>query len=272
MTFFKALCEKFEKHSWHYLAAALDAAKNKDLFLSQFFSGTAGDWNFYGSLPRPQLPFHFQGIYGAGNFAVVLKAVDSKGDEYAFKIMDSDEVAEDAVSDLRLHEYLATVGIAPHLHMSQITEDDMTWIVMDPIEGVLIEVEDEDIDMVAFEQLLRLKRKIGLVHGDMHLGNIAILKGGEYGLIDFDHSFISPAFCPLDFIPLVGSLRVMCESDSNFETFRDQVEDYCARVHGMEFAQEDFGGEGGFCYRGIKSYARFHGFQTLNEVFPNIRH
>lgn len=269
MTFYDTICDAFEDKDWFQLTRELSSADDQGKFLTELFSGAMRDWKIYPGhslCPEfPQLPLRFDSIYGSGTYAVVLRAVDRKGDIYAFKIVGNDEFVE---ADTQLHSYLAGEGLAPKLYMSR-RIDNLLCVVMDPIKEVLCNAK-RPIHMGLFMEFLRRKRSVGLVHGDMHLDNIVVLQNGDYGLIDFDFAFISPALHPIDFIPLIGSL--VRRKEPVFKTFMDHILSYCEREHNMQFDKVFTSRKGvGYYYCGLSSYARHNGVQALNKVFPNIR-
>ena len=258
---FQTFYEEFENRGMVEFARRYKAAKDKKRFLNIFFVSKR-NWDSWTS-ESPVLPLQYSGIYGMGTYSIVFRVIDGKGDEYAFKMTTRDEETE---SDLKVHVHLAQVGLAPTIYLSCYTKG-ILCLVMDPIKTSLREMSGH-IDTSAFIRFLERKARAGFVHGDMHASNIVLLKSGEFGLIDFDYSFFSPPFHTLDFIPLIGSLRHL----SRLTGLREFVKDYCLTRHCMDIEDSEFGDPTqGYSYRGLTSYARFHGFKALNKAFPNIK-
>jgi hypothetical protein len=105
--------------------------------------------------------------------------------------------------------------MAPDIYFAgSITQSNLYVSVEDPITAdlrtFLKRPHNQKMVETALKCLLDKKYVIGLLHGDMHLENIAVLKDGRtLGFIDFDFSAIekNKALTVPDFVPLITSIK-----------------------------------------------------------------
>jgi hypothetical protein len=150
-------------------------------------------------------------VYGSGTNSVVLKA-SRGGNISAIRIgtekwtPDKEYLRQTLESYKMAPEVELIVGVtgAPSLTLSVegvIAEDFKTFLEKKP---------NERMTESALKCLLDKKYVLGMLHGDMHLENMAILEDGlTLGFIDFEFSELGleSIFTIPDFVPLLGSIK-----------------------------------------------------------------
>jgi hypothetical protein len=200
-------------------------------------------------------PIVVTGEYGSGVNAIVLRIKDAKHNIYALRYGDYDRSA------VALQQELAKYAMAPRAHYA-----GNKFVIMDKISNTLDNyirtAYDTKTLMGALKCLLDKKALLNMVHGDMHLGNIAILQDGTtLGFIDFEFSmFATPppdmplsALSILDFIPLLGDMLQQGDRTEALAhaTLAYYHKTYKIVIHPQEIKRPK---GGGFMYSKLTSY------------------
>ena len=179
----------------------------------------------------PQRDFDIIGVYGRGGFGLVLHVRHKiTNRDYALKLLHHN--GEDTDREFRLQSIFANYNMAPKLHHYEVIVKNkypliinggervfdivFAMALMDPITMTVDKYIFRGGDLkrlyYPFECLIIKKYLLNypnsLLHGDMHIANIAILKDGKtLGFIDFGWTFDKPSILQvLDCIPLISFL------------------------------------------------------------------
>jgi hypothetical protein len=227
---------------------------------------------------KVQFPVTVVSLYGMGVNAVVLKIRDKRGAIYAMKIgyVDSGIV--------ELQNTLASYEMAPRVYYVGTVSDKLKFLIMDKIQATLESYLAGPFNpnklYIAIKCLLDKKTLLGLLHGDMHTGNIAVLKDGStLGYIDFDFSIQYPVMrtiTVLDFIPFVGSFISARQTD-RLKKLTQLVLAYYKDTFRIDIEPRFIKKSNGYSYQGLDSYIKlgvnseYNMTQRLYKVFFHVR-
>ena len=215
---------------------------------------------------------------GAGVYAKVYLVKDEiSGFEFAVRVSKKEDVSKTNVSAI-----LATYAMAPVIYYTgdfKSKKEVVSVIVMDYIQDTLWNLRKQlsEREMyTALECLLDKKYLLGFLHGDMHLGNIVLLKDGKtLGFIDFDFSYFKapPKYNILDFIPLIGSM--IKSRDTKLKKVAKQLIVYYKNRFNITIQESQFKDRpkvGGYYYSSfyLNSYTRAE-LVHFDQVFPMLK-
>jgi len=199
--------------------------------------------------------YSIKGIYGQGGNGLVLKLC-SKSDCFALKLVrtpDNDQDYENIIDEVEIQELFAKFKIAPQIvnpseigstllllhdelnpnskkiHSTEISMLKMESIYMDFTGAILkkkINMSNIDSTLLDIIEIFMIKTfDVGYIHGDLHTGNIAVMKDGKIKLIDFGwaRKAIDPVEQFVDFISLIASLNALATQDQEIEIFCERL-------------------------------------------------
>lgn len=249
--------------------------------------------------------YQITGMYGHGAYGVVLQMCKSSNpkDCRALKVMldpGSDSERQKVIRELKFQEALAKSNIAPEVApdvgravLSLHTDFDekkaevkvpIVLLRMQPIDYTFRQIILMDKWSTAefvfpLLSLLRYKMLTHVVHGDFHLGNVAVA-GPQVMLIDFGMArvVLDDAEHFVDFIPLIGNLMVISKDKRQSASVRSvsansaEVLMYACNYlfHTKFTSTENFlplkrGGFGYYISAGILRGAIILSYQYLNQ-------
>ena len=169
----------------------------------------------------PFTDFEILGVFGVGAYGMVLATrFLQTGDVYATKLM---RYEKDSEKEFVIQHLFSQYDMAPKLFHQEVVDTKygikIYKVIMERITSTVANYLQENNDprklFFAFECLIKkkflLEQPFPYLHGDMHIGNIAILKDGKtLGFIDFGLSRKKTQLEQfLDCIPLIGGLKFM---------------------------------------------------------------
>ncbi len=211
---------------------------------------------------RVQFPFTVTDVLGKGVNAIVVRIRDASARIFAMRIS-----SDYSQNEHKIQELLARYQMAPRVYLV-LRAGALMFTIMDKISDILENYVSKPFDenklMVAIKCLLDKKELLNVVHGDMHLANIAILQDGStLGFIDFEFATIvkPPAgkkmseLVTIDFIPFIGDLRRF-KSDKARQHLATRVVQYYRDTFQLIIRVDSLGrGKGGgFRYHNLTSY------------------
>lgn len=223
-------------------------------------------------------PFAVVGLYGVGAHNLVLKIETADQKVYAARF---GLYTPNLPEQIRVQETLAEYQMAPKIYTFCRLSKEYYMLIMDPIHDILCNVvakklTDRQQDSVAraLECLLNKKFFLSLLHGDMHCGNIAVLRDKKtLGFIDFDFVVenVRPAiYNILDFIPLMGSLLEIKGTERILRALHNYyLKTFNVNLNLARFQRRKTGG--GFEYKTLNSYlAVIKARPQVRRVLPTI--
>jgi hypothetical protein len=226
-----------------------------------------------------EFPIKIIDIYGKGAYNVVLKISDKKRRIYALRI---GYLFENLKRYIDLQKLLSKYDMTTTLyHQGKITKDIHYFI----FSNISIVLKDYLIEYTfnpeniwrALKCLLTKKYVLNMLHGDMHIENIALLKDRvTMGFIDFDYTIlpIKQQYTILDFIPLLGSLLAIRNRD--VDILIGYILEYYKETFNMDIDLKYIKKEkiGGYSYKNLFSYIKAREFKTttadIYSVFPQL--
>ena len=184
--------------------------------------------NQFYDLVFPEHDYDIVKVYGRGAFGLVLHVKHKiTNKNYALKLLHY--MGENTDREFKIQPIFANYNMAPKLYqyevvikneylVGKITYNNIVFVkaLMDPITMTVNDYINRKGDIKKLYQpfeCLIIKKYIlnysnSLLHGDMHIANICILKDGKtLGFIDFGWTFDKPSVLQLlDCIPLITSL------------------------------------------------------------------
>lgn len=217
------------------------------------------------------LPVEIRSVYGQGTYALVLQIIDARGRIFALRVTTS---SAESSNNIAIQIALAKQDMAPHVYYISNLDIGLDLSVMDPITTTLEDVLKTwplsrlGAILEALQCLLDKKILMNLLHGDMHDGNIAVLKDGRtLGFIDYDYSIFIPDngnILILDFIPLLASVatRVGGASDKLVKGLVEYYKDtYKITLDPKRVKPQEMGG---YYYQG-KDNIRINSYLKIDE-------